>query len=402
MAVEQKDIDQVVEVLDSKFKEFKSANDSRLDSVSQEKAALAGKVTELFEEVKGLQKSKDTLELQLKEVENAQARPGQSSPDVSAHKEAFSHFMRKGGEDGLRELEQKALNLGADDDGGYAVPEEVDRNVSQMLRHETPMRQVARIIPVGSEEYKALFSVGGAAWGWVGEDDPRDETGTPKLAKPSPSFGEIYANPAVTQKTIDDMWFDPEAWLAEELMMEFAEGENQAYTSGDGNNKPIGYLSGTLSLLADPTRPFGQYQQINSSASGAIRPDDIKRFPLKLKAGYRRNASWMMQTATLEEISVMKDANDNYLWRPGLTEGTSDMLVNRPIVENEDMPAMAAGANAVSLGDFKRGYYILDRMGTRVLRDPFTNKPYVHFYTTKRVGGMKADTRAIKVLTVAA
>ena len=205
MAVEQKDIDQVVEVLDSKFKEFKSANDSRLDSVSQEKAALAGKVTELFEEVKGLQKSKDTLELQLKEVENAQARPGQSSPDVSAHKEAFSHFMRKGGEDGLRELEQKALNLGADDDGGYAVPEEVDRNVSQMLRHETPMRQVARIIPVGSEEYKALFSVGGAAWGWVGEDDARGETGTPKLAKPSPSFGEIYANPAVTQKTIDEI-----------------------------------------------------------------------------------------------------------------------------------------------------------------------------------------------------
>lgn len=402
MPIEQKDVDNIVEALEQKHKEFVKKNDQRLEAIEAEKSKLAGDVSRAFEEVKSLQKEKDSLAEQLKEFETRGSRPQGATQASVEHKEAFTRFLRKGDEGGLRELEQKALNLGADDDGGYAVPEEVDKEVSRLLRNDTPMRSVARVIPVGTEEYKKLFSVGGAAYGWVGEEDARLETGTPKLAKPTPYFGEIFANPAVTQKTLDDIWFDAEAWLGEELSLEFAEGENAAYTVGDGSNKPIGFLAGTLSADADDARTFGQYQFVESSASGSITADDIKRFPLKLKAGYRRAASWMMQTATLEVISVLKDANNNYLWRPGLTDGASDMLVNRPIVENEDMPALAAGANAIALGDFKRGYYIFDRMGTRVLRDPFTNKPYVHFYTTKRVGGMKADTRAIKVLRPAA
>lgn len=403
MPLDKQDIEEVAKELGETVKEFKSANDKRIDGIEQEKSKLAGEVSDLANNVKELQKYKDDLEEKLKELENTKARPGKvDNSDVQAHKEAFGDFMRKGNDDGLMELQQKALNLGADADGNYAVPEELDREISTMLRDETPMRQVCRVIQVGNEEYKKLFSLNGAQSGWVGEAAARPETGTPTLAQITPTFGEIYANPGATQKSLDDMYFNAETWLSEEVQLEFSEAENRAFTIGTGANMPPGLMAAPTSTDSDSARAFGTLQHVATSASGVIEADDIKRFPQKLKQGYRRNGSWMMAGDTLENIMVLKDANDRYLWREGLDEDRGLVLSGRPIVENEDMPAVAAGANAIAFGDFMRAYYILDRMGTRVLRDPFTNKPYVHFYTTKRVGGMIADTRSVKFLQIAA
>lgn len=403
MPLEKKDIDEVAVALGQTVEKFKAANDARIEAIEQEKATLSGKVSDLQNSVVSLQKYKDALELQLKEIENAQSRPKSGkSTEVSEHEEAFKRFMRKGDENGLAELEQKALNLGSDGDGGYAVPEDLDTNISSLLRNGTPMRQLCRVITVGNEEYKKLFNLNGASSGWVGETAARPETNSPTIAQITPTFGEIYASPAATQKSLDDMFFNAESWLGEEVQLEFSEQENAAYTNGDGVNKPPGLLQATTDVTLDEARAFGTFQHVVSSASGTISPDDIKIFPYKVKAGYRTNGSWMMQGLTLETIMVMKDGNDQYLWRAGLEDEAPMRLIGKRVVENEDMPALAAGANAIAFGDFQRAYTILDRVGTRVLRDPFTNKPYVHFYTTKRVGGMRSDSRSVKFLQPAA
>ncbi|MFL0802581.1 MAG: phage major capsid protein [Agarilytica sp.] len=405
MSVDKQDIQEVAKVLGATVEKMQAANDKRLDGIEGEKAKLAGTVSDLTNNVLELQKHKDELESRLKEMENSAARPGRSADkDAEAHKEAFGLFMRKGTDDGLAALQAKALNLGADEDGAYAVPEDLDTNISSMLRNETPMRQACRVITVGGEGYKKLFNLNGATSGWVGETDARLETGTPTLAQLTPTFGEIYANPSATQKSLDDMFFDSEAWLGEEVQLEFAEQENAAYTSGVGANMPPGLFAAPTAATADATRAFGTFEHVVAGTGGTLTDasaDALKIFPHKLKAGYRQNAAWMMAGATLETIMVMKDGQGNYLWRAGLEEDAPLKLSGRRVIENEDMPGVAAGANAIAFGDFNRAYYIFDRMGTRVLRDPYTNKPYVQFYTTKRVGGMVADTRSLKMIQIA-
>ncbi|GLQ31658.1 phage major capsid protein [Litoribrevibacter albus] len=395
------EIKEVTGALQSAFEEFKTKNDKRIDGVESEKSALADKVDSLQSKLKELEEIKTNLEA----LETKQNRIGSNhskSPEAEAHKAGFLKFMRKGDDTGLADLEQKALNTTADADGGFAVPEELDREISSLLRDASPMRQVCRVITVSSADYKKLINKHGAATGWVGEEDSRPGTGTPQLAQVTPFMGEIYANPGATQTMLDDAFFDAEAWLSEEVRYEFAAAENTAFTSGDGLKKPKGLLAYATSLNNDATRTFGEIQHKVSGSSGVIAADDIKKFPYLMRAAYRAGASYMMNTNSLGEIMVLKDSQGNYLWRPGLEAGQPSTLGGYGLVENEDMPDIAANANAIAFGNFQRAYYIVDRLGTRALRDPFTNKPYVHFYTTKRVGGMLVDSNAVKFLKVAA
>lgn len=400
MAIEQKDIEIIADTLEAKFDEFKEANDKRLDAVNSEKAELAGQVETLSKQVLELEKLKTELDEQL-----AAQAPGANQIGTNKvkeeHKNAFDHWMRKGVEDGLADLETKALNLGTDADGGFAVPEELDRSILDMLRDTTPMRGVCAQMTVGNEGYKKLVNLHGANSGWVGETAARPATDSPQLAELAPFYGEIYANPEATQKSLDDMFFDAEAWLSSEVSLEFAEQENVAFTSGDGVNKPKGFLAYPTAAAGDKTRAFGTLEHMDSSAAGSIAADDIVHLIYKLKAGYRGGAVWMGGTDTLAGIMVLKDGADQYLWRPGLEIGESLTLRGYRFVENEDMPAVAGNAKALAFGNFQRGYQIVDRIGIRLLRDPFTNKPYVGFYTTKRVGGMLVDSQAIKLLNVA-
>lgn len=402
MTIELKDVKQVAEELGAKFEEFKQKNDKRVDAIEAEKSSLSSSVDKLNEKLTELDSYKSDLEKELLELKRP-GRPGAGEDKLKAeHKAAFGQFMRKGIENGLRDLEMKALNTGSDDDGGYAVPEELDRTILELERNASPLRALCNQITVSTSDYKKLVNLGGAGSGWVGETAARPETNSPKLAQIVAHMGEIYANPMATQTSLDDIFFNAEAWLTGEVATEFAEKEGAAFLSGDGTNKPKGILAYAMTTQADAARAFGTLQAVESGAAGVFTGDNLIDLVYALKAGYRANARFMMSQLTVAQARKLTDSEGNYLWQPGLQLGQPSTLMGYGIAENEDMPGVAADANAILFGDFNRGYTIVDRIGTRILRDPYTNKPYVGFYTTKRVGGMLTDSNAIKVLKLSA
>ncbi|MCG6990739.1 phage major capsid protein [Pseudomonas aeruginosa] len=399
MPADIQDVKQVAEELGAKFDEFKQNNDKRVEALEAEKGKLVEQVETLNEKLGQLDDMKSALE---KELAGMKRPDGTGTKAASEHKAAFMQFVRKGIDTGLGELQAKALQIGVDADGGYAVPEELDRNIIELLRDESPMRQVCNQIFVGTPDYKRLANLGGAGSGWVGETAPRPETSTPTLAQISAVMGELYANPQATQTSLDDMFFDVEGWLNSEVGREFSEKEGAAFLLGDGVNKPKGLLAYPFAVAGDKTRPYGTLQRLVSGNAAAFSGDNLIDLVQAVKAGYRRAGTWMMNNLTVAYVRKLKDSEGNYLWRPGLEVGQPSSLLGYGITENEDMPDIAADANALAFGDFKRAYTIVDRIGTRVLRDPYTNKPYVGFYTTKRVGGMLVDSQAVKVLTLSA
>lgn len=406
------EIKEMFEQLNKAFEDFKKANDAELAEIKAKGSAdpvLKEQVDKANAEVSRLQKSIDELTAKM----NRPSAPGAMSEKdqlKAEHKAAWDKWARKGNDSGLEDIERKAINIGTPADGGYAVPEEMDREVSRLLRDLSPMREVCRIITVGGGDYKKLMNTGGTGSGWVGETTARTETNTPGFAELTPFMGEIYANPAVTQKALDDIFFNVEVELANDIITEFAEQEGVAFTSGNGTNKPKGFLAYTQASTDDGTRAFGSLQYIATGTAGAFKTasatvspnDDLIDLIYKLKKGYRAGAVFMMNSATLARVRKFKDQDGNYVWQPVMQQGQPSLLNGYQVVENEDMPDIGSGTVPIAFGDFKRGYYIVDRMGTRSLRDPFTNKPYVHFYTTKRVGGMLVDSQAIKLLKLSA
>ncbi|WP_151809727.1 MULTISPECIES: phage major capsid protein [unclassified Acinetobacter] len=399
MPIEKKDIEEVAADLKGTFEDFKKKNDKELEGIKAEKGKLSEEVDKINEKLGDLDKLKTELEKELKEAKRPGATDGK---EVGEHKSAFYQFLRKGIDDGLSELEIKAVQTTTNQDGGYAVPEELDRTLLELLKDESPMRAVCSQMTIGTPDYKKLVNLGGAGSGWVGETDNRPATGTPTLAQIQAYMGEIYANPQATQTSLDDVFFDVENWISTEVAQEFAEKESQAFLLGDGDKKPKGILAYAMATTNDKTRAFGTLQQIKSGQAGNFTGDNLIDLIYSLKKGYRNGALFMMTNLTQSKVRKFKDSEGNYIWQPGLQLGQPSTLLGYGIEENEDMPESEADANAVLFGNFKRGYLITDRMGTRVLRDPYTNKPYVGFYTTKRTGGMLTDSNAIKVLTLAA
>lgn len=399
MALEKKDIEEVAKDIKGAFDEFKKANDKELEAIKAEKGKLSGQVDTLNEKLGELDNLKSELEKELK----AAKRPGTTTGKESGeYKAAFSQFVRKGNEDGLAELQQKAVQVAVDEDGGYAAPEELDQSLLEILRQDNVMREECGSIIISASGYKKLVNVGGAGSGWVGETDDRPDTSSPKLKEIIATMGEIYAKPKSTQQALDDMFFDVEQWLSSEVAIEFAEQESAAFLLGNGANKPKGLLAHTMALTGDKDRAFGTLQNFNSGSAGSFDSDDLLNLIYGLRKGYRNGAKFMMNGLTQMYVRKFKDSEGNYLWQPGLQAGQPSSLLGYGIAENEDMPDVAADANAVMFGNFKRAYSVVDRMGTRVLRDPFSSKPYVEFYTTKRVGGLLTDSNAVKVLTLKA
>jgi len=397
-----------VERLGRSFEEYKQTN----DAAAAERRAKGYADTLVEEKLGRMGEEMSRLQTQIERAHAAAVRPGLEGAGVSVdpaaaeHKAAFfDGYVRKGRERDMASLEGKALNIGTPAEGGFAVPEELDHQIDRRLREISPIRSIGSVIQIGSANYKKLVTVSGPASGWVSETGARPETDTPTFAEVAPPLGEIFANPAATQGMLDDAFFDVESWLAEELSLEFAEEEGAAFVAGDGVNKPAGFLTAPTSADGDDIRPFGTLQELPTGVDGdfpASDPADIL-FDLVhlLKAGYRAGARFVMNSATLNTIRKFKDADGDYLWRPGLAEGQPSSLLGFPVVEAEDMPDIAVGSLAVAFGNFQRGYLITDRLGTRVLRDPFSNKPFVHFYTTKRVGGGVVNSDAIKLLKFA-
>lgn len=379
----------------------------RIDELSRTKASLDGKLDDVEKakaSIAELQTGNDELRAELEELakRSVAGLASGDSPETAEHAMAFNRFMRSGRTDDLAELQLKALSVGVESDGGYAVPELVDTNIIELERRVNVMRQVSAQITVSTPDYKKLVNRGGAAGGWVGETDQRPETATPTLAQLDAKMGELYANPASTQQALDDTFFDVEAWLASEVAITFSEMENTAFTTGDGVNKPAGLFAAPRTADTDDARAFGTFEETATAAAGVFTGDELIDAVYRLRAGYRAGARWMMQGLTIAKSRKLKDNDGQYLWRPGLEEGQPDRLLGYGIVENEDMPTgVAAGTVPIAFGDYGRAYLVVDRIGTRVLRDPYTHKPFVHFYTTKRVGGMPIDTNAVKFLAFA-
>lgn len=328
---------------------------------------------------------------------------GEIDPDKAEHKKAFNSFLRKGIETGLADLERKAVNVTTAGDGGFALPEQIESVIAQRLLDISPVRSVANVVSVSTSDYKQLVDTRGMASGWVGEAGARTATNTPTFYEAAALMGEIYANPQATQQSLDDLMFNVETWIAASIADEFAFREGAAFVSGDGTNKPKGFLNYATAATADSSRAWGTLEHVATGVSADFaasnKGDKLVELVYKLKAGHRANAVWMTNKAILAEIRAFKESTTNaYLWQPGLAAGQPSTLLGYNVVEAEDMPAKAANSLSIAFGDFRAGYTVVDRVGIRSLRDPYSNKPYVGFYVTKRVGGMVVNSEAIKVL----
>ena len=313
----------------------------------------------------------------------------------------FESFLRSGSGG----VEMKAFTGVSDAAGGYAVPESIDAQIDAVLKSVSPIRAIANVVRVGSNGYRKLVTSGGTPSGWAAETGARAETDTPVFNEVAPPMGELYANPAASQTMLDDAAFDVETWLSSEIGQEFARAEGAAFVSGNGTNKPKGFLSATLAATADSVRAFGTVQYVPTGSAGAFAANPEEKLidlVQTLRTPYRQGAVWVMNSAVLARIRKFKTSDGAFLWAPSLAAGQPATLLGYPVVEAEDMPDIAANSLSVAFGNFKAGYLIAERGETQVLRDPYSNKPYVHFYATKRVGGMVSNSEAIKLLKFSA
>ncbi|EQB06138.1 HK97 family phage major capsid protein [Sphingobium wenxiniae] len=312
-------------------------------------------------------------------------------------------YLRQGLEAGV---ELKSFSGASGAAGGYAVPREIDAVIDSTLKAISPIRSIAHVVRTGSAGYRKLVSAGGIVSGWASETGARAETGTPSFNEIAPPSGELYANPAASQAMLDDAQFDVEGWLAGEISREFAAAEGAAFVNGNGTNKPKGFLTYTTTNEADGVRAFGSLQYVASGAAGgfaASNPQDrLIDLVQSLRAPYRQGASFVMNSATLAAIRKMKTSDGAFLWQPSLSAGQPATLLGYPVVEAEDMPDIGANSLSIAFGNFHAGYVIAERSETSILRDPFSNKPFVHFYAVKRIGGAVANSEAIKLMKFAA
>lgn len=388
----------------SAFEAFKQANDERLAGLESRSADI---VTE--EKVDRINRALDEHKRVLDDLMLAAARPAigtekKAAPQAREQKAAFERYVRAGDASGLLEL--KAMSAGSNADGGYTVPLEIEQTIDRVLAKVSPMRAIASVRQIGGNVYRKPITTAGAASGWLASETTaiNSPTNAPTLAAIDFPTMELYAMPAATQALLDDSAVDLETWLAEEVQTVFAEQEGAAFISGNGTSAPKGFLTETK--VADAAWSWGALGFVLSGGDGAFAAttptDALITLAYAPKQGYRANASWVMNRKTESAIRKFKDDQNNYIWQPGAAAGQPATLLGYPVAEAEDMPDIASNAYAIAFGDFKRGYLIVDRIGVKVLRDPYSAKPYVLFYTTKRVGGGVQNFEAIKLMKFAA
>lgn len=382
------------------FAAFKQANDLRLTEIEQKNQSDIL----LDEKIAKLNTALDQQSRHIEKMRVKSARPfmqmDNQTIDQTEEKSAWSRYIRTGDAGSLLSLDSKSANTAVDAEGGYIAPAQTQTNIERVLAESSAFRSIATVRQVGVASYKKPISAGGANAGWAGETDARPETTAPQLELLDFPVGELYAMPAATQLLLDDSMADVDQWLAEEVRDVFAVQETAAFTSGNGVNKPKGILSYTA--VAENAHSWGNLGYIASGADGDFdlsNPiDALIDLTYAPKSQYRPNASFVMNRRTLGVLRKFKDADGNYIWQPSSQAGQPSSLLGYPVVEVEDMPDMASDTTPIAFGDFGRGYLIVDRQSVRVLRDPYSAKPYVLFYTTKRVGGGVQDFNAIKLL----
>ncbi|TVQ82092.1 MAG: phage major capsid protein [Micavibrio sp.] len=427
------EIKNAVGELEQAFAAFKRANDMRLKEIENKGYAdplTETKLKRLNREIGRAQdaaalarKRVDALETVMKRAPLSGGGSGEydeacrfalelkgnwpaDSADVEeyrTYKQAFRNYLRKNNAgSGIEEI--KALSAGSDPDGGYLVTPDISGRIVQLIHETSPMRQVANIVTIGTDRLEGTRDLDEVTTGWVGETEERSETDSPQIGQYVIPVHEQYAEPRATQRLLDDAMFDVDEWLAGKIADKFARMENTAFINGDGEGKPKGFL--TYDGGTPDTQNFSVIERVLSGAAGDFAASDpgdaLINLVYSLKAVYRGGAVFMMKRATLAEVRKLKDGDGNYLYHPDFQGGTGGMLLGFPVIEAEDMPEMAADSLSIAFGNFHAGYQIVDRQGLHILRDNLTAKPFVKFYTTKRVGGDVVNFEAIKLMKFAA
>lgn len=349
------------------------------------------------------------------------------TPEQREHVQLFEQWVRNPkSQTTMQELENcerhvlsknMAVTVGTDSAGGYAVPEVLANEINQKLRDHAPIRQIAHVQQVGSSDFKEVIDTGGTSSGWVGENDARSETDTANFEEIAPTFGIVYSYPKVSEEAYSDVFFDVQSWLSDRVSEELGIAEDIAFISGNGTKKPTGFLNATPEDAGDfdasPARTFGALQYVPTGVSdgfGSLSTGSPEHYPADvlwtvvytLRAPYRANARWVMNSSTASVVRKFKDADGNYLWRDGLVEGQPPLLCGYAVVIDENMPDIGANAHPVAFGDFNRGYLIADQFGLRMTLDNNITTPGQHkFYVRKRVGGKTRDDDAIKLIKCA-
>lgn len=329
--------------------------------------------------------------------------------DQREYRAKLTAYIRRGDDRGLRELEQRALSVGSDPDGGYTVEAASNGRIVSRIYETSPMRQEAAQITISTDALEGLIDNGEAAASWVGETGSRAETNTPQLGQWRIVVHELYAKPKATQKLLDDSNVDIESWLGNKVADAFSRAENTAFVTGIGVARPRGFASYSTAATADASRAWGVFEHVASGSSGSFGtdPNGVEKLITvqhKLNPAYNTNAKWFMNRATLAEVRTLTDASSagKFVFVPDFSGTTPGSILGRPVVLFEDMATFSTASSlAVAYGDMRETYQIVDRIGIRTLRDPFSSKPYVEFYSTKRVGGDVVNFNGLKFLQFA-
>jgi HK97 family phage major capsid protein len=400
------ELKETIESIGRAFETFKAENDARLKEIEKKghvDPLLAEKVEKINADISALGEMKKQLEAIETAVARGQFAGGGTAKDQESinKTKAFTHLMR-GNIESVKDINiQASASTLSDPDGGFTVPEEVDTAIDRVQGTLSSMRRLATVRGISTDTYKKLVNQGGATSGWVAEKGSRAETSTPTLKEIAINTKELYAMPYATQTLLDDSRIDIGAWLAEEVGVEFNDEEGDAFINGNGVEKPKGIAA--YSMIANASYAWGKVGYIAGGHASLLNNlDKLIDLQHALKTSYRNGAAFLMNDSTCQVIRKFKDGDGNYIWRPGLVEGAPDILLGKPVEYDDNVDDIGAGKYPIFYANFKRAYLIIDRFGTRVLRDPYTAKPYIAFYTTKRVGGGITLYEAIKAFKIAA
>ncbi len=375
------------------------------------KTALSGFLSEIRDfqsEMKSKFKEQETRLAMLDRKSIALSRPhlARGADTDAPHKKAFAAYLRSGDDDALRGLsvEEKALSTAVSADGGYLVDPQTAAEIVGVLRSSASIRTIANVVQVESSAFDVLVDHSDVGAGWATESAERTETGTPQVDRISIPLHELSALPKASQRLLDDTAFDVEGWLAQRIADKFSRAEASAFINGDGIDKPTGLLN--YPKVDNELWAWGSVGYVPTGADGDFLgsepADAVVDLVYALGARYRANASFVMNSKTAGAVRKMKDADGRFLWSDGLAAAEPARLMGYPVLIAEDMPDIADGSFAIAFGDFRAGYTVAERPDLRILRDPFSAKPHVLFYATKRIGGDVSDFAAIKLLKFAA
>ncbi len=419
------EIKKAIDAMATAFEEFKSVNDERIAELSKgndgRAKELDAKLLKIEQDVTRFTELKKALEVEqqinrdrIEELESRASSPGKTAEHKrrDEYKSTFIDWIRNKGQSPLHEqkmwdlhkkmLEAKDVSIGTGAAGGFAVPEQIARDIEILEKKFSPVRDLVKVVTVGTSDYKELVNIRGATSGWVGELTARPATATPSLREVTPTHGELYSYPQASEWSLDDIFFNVESWLAENVAEEFAIQEGDAVIRGNATTKPTGMLNTAptnVDDFASPMRAAAVYQFVASAASpDAVTADSLIDVQYKLNSRYRAGALYVLNSNTMGSIRKLKNTQGDYLWAPGLVPGQPNTMLGYPTAAWEQMDDIGANKHPVAFGNFRRGYVIADRVGLRITRDNVTNIGFVRFYVRRREGGIVLNNDAIKFI----